>query len=216
MCYCNKHLIDHFTQTVNQFRGGEGLTTIDRRQEILKAATESFSLFGYKATTIDQVARLANVGKGTIYTFFKNKEELFREIIKRLIVDMENAANQAISENHPFQENVHQGLYRLLEFRLEHQLTIKLFQEQRDIGTPIVQSMLEKLEKTILTFIQEKIELAIDKGEIKPCDSEVIAFIVLKLYVALIFDWEKNRQPLTKEEIAKIFKLYIFEGLSVR
>lgn len=50
---------------------------MDRRQEILEAATKSFSLFGYKATTMDQVAKLANVGKGTIYTFFANKEELF-------------------------------------------------------------------------------------------------------------------------------------------
>ena len=53
----------------------------DRRKMIVEAATKSFSLFGYKATTMDQVAKLANVGKGTIYTFFKNKEELFEEII---------------------------------------------------------------------------------------------------------------------------------------
>lgn len=188
--------------------------TIDRRQEILKAATESFSLFGYKATTIDQVARLANVGKGTIYTFFKNKEELFGEIVDTLIADMENAANQAIDPDKPFQENVHQAMYKMLEFRLEHKLTIKLFQEQRDIRTPIVQDMMQKLEKTIIFFIKNKIEQAIKKGEIKPCDSELIAFILLKIYVALIFDWEQNREPLTKEEIAEIFKLYIFKGLS--
>ena len=54
---------------------------MDRRGMIIEAATKSFSLFGYKATTMDQVAKLANVGKGTIYTFFKNKEELFNEIV---------------------------------------------------------------------------------------------------------------------------------------
>ncbi|MER2090772.1 MAG: helix-turn-helix domain-containing protein, partial [Sporosarcina sp.] len=45
---------------------------MDRRQVILEAAAKSFSLFGYKATTMDQVAKIANVGKGTIYTFFAN------------------------------------------------------------------------------------------------------------------------------------------------
>ena len=44
---------------------------IDRKRSIIEAATKSFSAFGYKATTMDQVAKLANVGKGTIYTFQK-------------------------------------------------------------------------------------------------------------------------------------------------
>lgn len=187
---------------------------IDRRQEILKAATKSFSLFGYKATTMEQVAKLANVGKGTIYTFFKNKEELFDEIITKLISDMEEVATKAIDENKSFRENLHQALYKMLEFRLEHQLTIKLFQEGRDIGTPVVQEVMQKLEQSILLFIQEKIKRAIQKGEIKQCDPEITAFIILKLYVALIFDWEKHRKPLDKAEIANLLELYIFHGLS--
>ena len=61
---------------------------MDRRQEILEAASKSFSLFGYKATTMDQVAKIANVGKGTIYTFFANKEILFQEIVVKMISEM--------------------------------------------------------------------------------------------------------------------------------
>lgn len=188
--------------------------TIDRKQEVLNAATKSFSLYGYKATTMDQVARLANVGKGTIYTFFKNKEELFDEIINKLITDMENAATDAINPTMSFQQNVHNALYKMLEFRLEHQLTIKLFQEERDIGTPIVQEVMQKLEQSILLFMQEKIERAIEKGEIRQCDPEITAFILLKLYIALIFDWEKHRKPLDKKEISNLFELYILQGLS--
>ncbi len=50
----------------------------DRKKLIVEAAAKSFSEFGYKATTMDHVARSAGVGKGTIYTFFKNKEELLQ------------------------------------------------------------------------------------------------------------------------------------------
>lgn len=45
----------------------------DKKQQIIDAATQSFSLFGYKATTMDQVAKMANVGKGTIYTLFQKQ-----------------------------------------------------------------------------------------------------------------------------------------------
>lgn len=190
------------------------MMTIDRKAEIIKAATQSFSLYGYKNTTMDQVARLANVGKGTIYTFFKNKEELFNEIVITLIDDMQAAANEVIDQTLSFRENVHQAVYKMLEYRREHQLTIKLFQEKRDFGTPAVQTMMQKFEQSILTFIQHKVELAVEHGEIRKCDPEITAFIILKLYIALIFDWEKTREPIMKEDIAHLFELYLFTGLS--
>src|SRR5690625_1113416 len=188
--------------------------TVDRKKLIINAATESFSKYGYKATTMDQVAKLANVGKGTIYTFFKNKEELFNEIMMSLLQDMEEAATKSIDPQLPFKDNVHQALYSMLEFRLEHKLTIKLFQEDREIGTPVVQEAMQKMEDVILNFIKDKVETAIHKQEIKPCDPELTAFIFLKVYIALIFDWEKNHQPLNKQDIAPLFDLYLLQGLS--
>lgn len=70
--------------------------SIDRKKLILEAATKSFTQFGYKATTMDLVAKLANVGKGTIYTFFKNKEELFDEIFTTLLKEMKQKADEAM------------------------------------------------------------------------------------------------------------------------
>lgn len=188
--------------------------SVDRKTLIIEAATKSFSLFGYKATTMDQVAKIANVGKGTIYTFFKNKEELFDEIITTLIKEMKAAANEAIDPALSFQENVHRGLYKILEFRKDHQLTIKLFQEEKEMGTPAVMEVMSKLEHAILSYLKEKVEAAIAKGEIKACDPELTAFIMLKLYIALIFDWEKHHDPLEKEEIAELLEQYVFKGLS--
>lgn len=195
-------------------RGGNDLA-IDRRQQIIDAATRSFSLYGYKATTMDQVAKLGNVGKGTIYTFFKNKEELFDVIITDLITNMKQVATEAIDPSLPFKDNVHQALYGMLEFRLKHQLTIKLFQEDRDIGTPVVQNVMSQVENEILDFIKDKVRTAISKGQIQDCDPELTAFILMKLYIALIFDWERSHDPLSKEDIAQIFDLYLLKGLSV-
>src|SRR5699024_11284706 len=87
---------------------------------------------------------------------------------------MEKAADETLNPDKPFQENVHQALYSMLEFRLDHQLTIKLGQEKRDIGTPVVENVMKKLDNSILLFIQDKIEQAIQRDVIKSCDPEVI------------------------------------------
>lgn len=190
--------------------------SIDRKKLILDAATKSFSLFGYKATTMDQVARLANVGKGTIYTFYENKEQLFKEIVLQMVEEMKAEAERVIQPELSFNENLHRALYRILEFRKEHQLTIKLFQEEKEIGTKAVQEMLNNVEIAIVSYIKEKIQIGVDKKEIRPCNPEVTAFLMLKLYVAVIFDWERNHKPLEKKEIAELFQLNLFEGLSMK
>lgn len=187
---------------------------INRKQLIIEAATKSFTQFGYKATTMDQVSRLANVGKGTIYTFYKNKEELFSEIIEGVLYEMKEVAEAAFDPQCSFFENVHRALYSILEFRKTHQLTIKIFQESNEIGTPMVIESVQKVEETVLNYIKQKIIVAIEKKEIQPCDPELTAFILLKLYVSLIFDWEKHHEPLEKEKIAQVLEQYLIKGLS--
>lgn len=188
--------------------------TMDRRRAIIEAATASFASFGYKATTIDQVAKMANVGKGTIYTFFKNKEELLDEIVTRLMLEMKQAAEEAVRAEDSFFENVHRALSSILAFRKDHQLAVKLFQEERDIGTPVVQDVLRKMDKAVISFIKHQLQLAIDKGEIRECDPEITAFVMLRLYIALISDWERHHEPLGEQQIAELFQLYLLQGLS--
>nr|WP_153253368.1 TetR/AcrR family transcriptional regulator [Priestia megaterium] len=186
---------------------------IDRKQSVVDAASKSFALFGYKATTMEQVAKLANVGKGTIYTFFKNKEELFDEIVTRMIREMTDAAETVIDSNRPFFENAQAAIFRILEFRTEHQLMLKLVQEQQ-LGTTAVQEVLVRVEEEILTYIKNKIEIAISKKEIKPCNPELTAFLLFKMYIALVYDWEKRHEPLSEEKIAELIELYFLRGLS--
>ncbi|MEG7335212.1 TetR/AcrR family transcriptional regulator [Bacillus subtilis] len=188
--------------------------SIDRKKLILEAATKSFTQFGYKATTMELVAKLANVGKGTIYTFFKNKEELFDEIFTTLLKEMKQKADEAMEPNLPFHENVHRALFAILEFRKTHQLTIKIFQENAEIGTMAVQDVIQKMERGLLSYMKDKIEDGIESGAIKPCDPELTAFVMLKLYIALIFDWEKQHPPLDKQTIAELLELYVVKGLS--
>ncbi|CAM3680786.1 TetR/AcrR family transcriptional regulator [Marinicrinis lubricantis] len=188
----------------------------DRKQWILDAALKSFAMFGYKATTMEQVAKIAKVGKGTIYTFFTTKEQLFDEIIHQVIMEMKELADHTIDRNLPFLENLHRVLYGMLDFREKHELTIRLSYEVQDMGTPMAKEGMLKVEKAIRAYIQKEIERAIERREIKECDPQVTAFVILKLYVALVSDWSKTNEPLSKEQISGIFKLYLAEGLEIK
>jgi len=59
-----------------------------KREQILNAAVVVFSTRGYRATLVDEIAQKAGVAKGTLYLYFKSKEEMyleaFRENVERL------------------------------------------------------------------------------------------------------------------------------------
>ena len=54
----------------------------ERRQKILAAASNHFSRIGFYKAELDQIAREAGVGKGTIYRYFKNKHDLYLSTIE--------------------------------------------------------------------------------------------------------------------------------------
>ncbi len=53
----------------------------DKRRQILMGASEVFLEKGYDAASMSEIARVAGVSKGTLYVYFKNKEELFDSIV---------------------------------------------------------------------------------------------------------------------------------------
>ncbi|MEK4131366.1 TetR/AcrR family transcriptional regulator [Solibacillus sp. FSL W8-0474] len=188
---------------------------MDRRHEILLAATKSFTLFGYKATTIEQVAKIANVGKGTIYTFFKNKEELFQEVVFHLIGEMKRETDQLIDTNASFMQNAHTALMKMLQFRERHLLFAKLIDEERALGTPEVQQMLLKIESEIISYVSMRIRNGIAKDEVIDCNPEHVAFLLFKSYLAFIVDWQlTHNEPLNEQEILTLFSETIFRGLA--
>ena len=59
-----------------------------RREAILAAALDEFSLRGFEAARLDDVARRAGVAKGTIYLYFRDKESLFQELIRAMLAPL--------------------------------------------------------------------------------------------------------------------------------
>lgn len=53
------------------------------RQKILDTAARIFGKYGFKKTSVDEIAKSAHKAKGSIYYYFSSKEALFREVVSR-------------------------------------------------------------------------------------------------------------------------------------
>jgi AcrR family transcriptional regulator len=71
----------------------------DRPDEILSAATALFGEQGFARTRLEDVAKRAGVSKGTLYLYFDSKEALFREMVRKNVVSVVEAAEQRYAQH---------------------------------------------------------------------------------------------------------------------
>ncbi len=69
-----------------------------RYKRVIRAAEEMFKRIGFRAVTMEMVAREANVAKATLYSHFKNKDELFIAVSARMARILRGGVEQALAK----------------------------------------------------------------------------------------------------------------------
>ena len=70
-----------------------------RHHELLAAALDLFVEHGYAATRLEDVASMAGVSKGTLYSYFANKEELFKSTVREHLLPVLHQVEQTIDQH---------------------------------------------------------------------------------------------------------------------
>jgi len=97
----------------------------DIRDLVIANAGKIFSRFGFKKTTMDEIAQAARKGKSSIYYYFTSKEEIFEAVVEREASQLRASLAAAISESKTPQEKLNnyiiarmKGFKKLVNFYL--------------------------------------------------------------------------------------------------
>jgi AcrR family transcriptional regulator len=102
----------------------------EKTREIAKTALCLFSQKGYTATSVEQIAESARIGKGTVYEYFNSKEEIFIRAISDWIMEtldrLDEITGQIADPLHRFE-----SLFKMMReiFNFKDPGTVKLFVE---------------------------------------------------------------------------------------
>src|SRR5919112_6836079 len=72
---------------------------IKAKERIVESALFTFSKYGYDRTRMEDIAEGAKVSKGTLYLYFKNKEELFFAISERNIRELKEQLSTLLTKS---------------------------------------------------------------------------------------------------------------------
>lgn len=126
-----------------------------KRENIMKAALKIFSQKGFSPAALDEVAQEAGIAKGTLYLYFKDKEDLFCSTILNVIDDLANFLREHIDEK--------MGPIQVLESIAYHQL--QFFSQNRDvygIFQTLINDNLLCSHKRLFSLLLEKKQELID------------------------------------------------------
>lgn len=191
-----------------------------RPAEIIDAALDLFVAKGFNATRLDEVARNAGVSKGTLYLYFENKESLFREVVKQIIVPEVEKAEQKAAE---FVGSQSELLKRVIinwwaavgKTRLAGlpKLMVSEAANFPELAEFYIESVVARARNLVTRAIREGIKT----GEFKSCDPAATARLLLAPLVFAVI-WDKSLAPYDKEsyDIDEYIKLHtdiFFDGL---
>lgn len=183
----------------------------DKFQRILDAAIEAFAESGYHQCQVSKIARIAGVADGTIYLYFKNKEDilirLFQERMGSFIAYVRTQLDSRKTTRDKLRTIIESHFYSMENNRSLAIVTqLELRQSDREI-----RSAISGIIKDYFKLIEEVINDGIVTGEISPLDVRVARQLIFGALDEATSDWIMARTQRTLMcEVEPM--LFLFEG----
>lgn len=149
---------------------------------ILKKAEEIFFENGYYKTKIDEIAKSAKVAKGTIYLYFKSKEDLFISIVEKKLKDFYIKIKEVSEKEKDNSIKLKNIISEMLKEYSNKKIFLKKIEIHRLVGDKDLRDHFKKrilpILKEITNYITKIIKNGIKEGKIRGENAEVISAFI--------------------------------------
>lgn len=158
----------------------------DKRRTILDAAVRVFSRYGFDRAKIEDIAVEAGIGKGTVYEYFRSKEELFREMLADSTDRYIEGAREVIESS--------RGQSTWERIARDIRLHLKFMDQHRDMARILIGNhppigdkegpWMERRQKRV-EMVAAMLQEGIDRGEMRTVDTTIMAHVIIGLEMIL-------------------------------
>jgi TetR/AcrR family acrAB operon transcriptional repressor len=185
------------------------------RENVLTAALEVFSRYGYSAARLEDIAQAAGVTRGAIYHHFGSKEELYKALVIERSAGINQLAEVTVSQGGTPLEIIRRlltSLFEYLEENEEYRALLELAVSKVEL-TEELDSIREdtiKGRRQLAAFFRELLSQGIQAGEIRsdlPVTSAAWALVSFMNGVGLIWTQDPQAFPLheSRETFVDLF-----------
>lgn len=165
--------------------------SVNKREKIINVSLNLFLNKGFNETTIDEITKLANISKGSFYTYFKSKEELLEKIIENLIENIEERFYEITKNEMSDPIKILNDFFNL-NVLLANEFASSILTILRDVSFA-PKKIREKLRESLLERINEKLQkfLIFLKKNYDENDILILWGTLISLWGNIIFNGKK-------------------------
>ena len=169
-----------------------------RREEILKAAEKIFAQNGFHNSTVAEISKESEFAIGTLYQFFKNKEELYYTMMIEKFDLLYTALLTKVDRSTECCENLHCVVEVVFSFIEQNVDFFKIFTWELNVLAPSMEHELkEQLIKkhfAYINIISGVLKEGIAKRELTEVNAEDLSSALVGMMNVFSFNWLLNQQ----------------------
>ena len=186
-----------------------------KEEQIIEVSRKLFEKYGYKKVSMDEIAKEAGVTRKTLYSYFKNKEEILKYFLNEEIQNMKAIVEKNEKRRKSFFDALNKTIFELMEYTRNRNFLKIIIEESEALKNPVIIENLKVIDITIQNYIKEKLDTAVKNKEIYVKDTEVMAFLIFKMYIALLLEWDDNQKSkMDEKQIADTIINLLKNGLN--
>lgn len=192
-----------------------------RIQSIQEATMRVISRKGMSAATMQEIAEEAGVAKGTIYLYFRDREELVERTFEQAMARLMSDIDAALESEARFEEKLRAVMTAKLAFFASNREFFRLYLSMRlPEGTPERQRRQKRncqpQYRARLEKLGAEIESAMDRGEVRRGDAHRLALFIIEGSSAIVL--ERLNEDASPPESADVDLIvgFIFDGIRKR
>lgn len=189
---------------------------LERRNKVLKSAAEVFAEKGFEKATLDEIAELAGVGKGTIYRRIGNKEELITLLLKEAAQLLVEAIKRGVKKSADPILQFKEIINALCDFYEENITLVMLLVPQCVTCIDMARMKEMEIAKDVFQTIENIVQKATQKKEIRPISPHLIAKGLISFLNPYFYQYLRSKANYSKSEIAQLVIDLFLDGLRVK
>jgi len=155
-------------------------------EAILQQAIETFANEGFRHADVQVIADKAGVGKGTVYRYFGNKEDLFRAATYSVLERMGRHLLAAIEPVEGALESLRAAGVAHAEFYQTHPQYLNIFAQDRAEFRDLVPESHKEFHKNLIAVFVKIIEKGIANGELRPVDARTTILALSSVFYGTV------------------------------
>lgn len=182
----------------------------EKIKNILDRATELFAQKGYHDVTMEEIASMVGVAKGTLYLYFPSKEELYWGILERGLHELFARFEEEARRLAPPEEKLRAILAELLLHSRHNSQFYRLLLREETKFTRTCMELLAPWRAKAFQLFRQVLGEGIDKGAFRPHDTRILSVILPGMVRSVVLFYEESRE---EEAVIKEMLEFILFGL---